>query len=132
MADLNGDGYDDFAIAFQPASGNPYVNIYLGAANMPASLTAWRTISTSGISVTLTPTAGDFDGDGEMDFAILESIAPASGGTPTSGNTYLFWSIATKGQNLTLLDADVSIDSECNRRNRRSYRFDGHQRRSQK
>lgn len=109
------DGYDDFGVVFQPVSGNPYVKVYLGAATIPGSLTATKQISrtgtTAGVVVTLTPTADDFDGDGAMDLAVLESVAPSAGGDPISGKTYLFWSIATKPASLTLSDADVIIDS---------------------
>src|SRR5207253_2532642 len=68
-------------------------------------------------ALSLIPVAGDFDGDGKADLAILEKIGPlAADGSivPNVTRVFVFWNIAAKtGRlDLTLGDADLVINSD--------------------
>ncbi|MCA9091868.1 MAG: VCBS repeat-containing protein [Planctomycetaceae bacterium] len=119
LGDLNGDGYDDFAIT-QEQSGASGVDhqilIYFGAATIPAQprITITREGLSSGLMVKLTPTSGDFDGDGRLDLAILETVTQASTGIQLSGRVYLFKAAQlTTDASLKLTDAVQVIESDA-------------------
>jgi len=115
------DGYGDFAVV-QNVPGTTVasqVQVYLGGAVL--SIVPAVTITNVGptslygffLSETLTPVAGDFDGDGRGDLAILDSTSLSNAGqlTPIASQVYVFWHVADHGPTLTLANADAVIDS---------------------
>ncbi len=67
------------------------------------------------LQVSLAVTAGDFNGDGKTDLAVLETTELDDNGvlTPYSGRVYIFWSISdpSTSHQLTLSQAGTIIDS---------------------
>ena len=133
MGDFNRDGYSDFAIvnamrdSFTTLEGKnlfaveDQVMVFAGASTINMSYQAIRTIERSGTlpgtAVTLRPTAGDFDGDGTTDLAILETIRSINTNGTTrslSSTVYVYWDIG--GHNwsstLTLTQASASFTSD--------------------
>ncbi|MEQ1828967.1 MAG: FG-GAP repeat protein, partial [Pirellula sp.] len=90
------DGYDDFATVSTTSTGQQ-ISIIAGSplsggvAQVVRKIV--RTGSTLGLTVTLQPVAGDFNGDGKTDLAVLETIGNISS-APVAGTVYLFWNIA--------------------------------------
>ena len=115
LGDTNQDGYSEFSAVRQDTAGDDSeVIVYRGSADTVSLATSIRRNGpTENVSVTLTPSLGDFNGDENQDLAILESIRSTSGSTPISGRVYVFTSIASKfgASNITLANADSIIDS---------------------
>ncbi len=127
LGDINGDGYQDFATVQESSSQSELsALVFLGGAT--PSTTAAYTIDDDGptevggvpLRVTLSVTAGDFNGDGKPDLAVLKttdlvnSNTPTTPPTPYSGRLYIFWSITDPStpHQLTLSEAGTIINSD--------------------
>ncbi len=118
------DAFDDLAIVTR-ANGltdvDGAVEIHYGQPQSWFQNTLGRTISrtgpTSGYQVRLTPTTGDYDGDGRADLAILETVSLAGSNAilgPISGTLYVYYNINDPARPVTMnlaADADVTITS---------------------
>ncbi len=109
--DTTPDGYTDFALSSSGISTASVV-IYKGAAGANAALpygSIGATFSQSvpaGRSIVLTPSSGDFNGDGRADLAILERATSSSSGLQIGGNVYFFYDV---GSRLTGGTASIEI-----------------------
>ena len=133
LGDFNRDGYSDFAMvnarrdSFTTLEGKnlfaveDQVMVFAGASTINMSYQAMRTIERGGTlpgtAVTLKPTAGDFDGDGTTDLAILETIRSinTNGTTRTLSSTvYVYWDIGGNNwsSTLNLSQANTSFTSD--------------------
>ena len=93
LADLNNDGYGDFA--FDTSSG---LNVYYGSPSFTSATPTAKVI----LGMNLTAAAGDFDGDGKMDLAVTASDGSLPG-------VFIFHSIADLGTTLALSQADLVL-----------------------
>jgi probable HAF family extracellular repeat protein len=141
LGDLNGDGYADFAITrstedsgLQHGSvlgfyGAPRLAPGIVRADTTASFIIQRTSTTlpGGVALEgpIDVTAGDFNGDGQMDLAIGTPSSEESNTTTgvtfdqeSHGSVYLFWDVAGKltpqNKTLSLDDADVTLQGVGN------------------
>ncbi|MCX2983455.1 hypothetical protein EYC98_21560, partial [Halieaceae bacterium IMCC14734] len=95
LGDLNNDGYDDFALA-----SSQDLRVFLGSVGiLDAGALGAPAYTITGTD--LTATAGDFNGDGNRDLAVLDA----------SGAIGIFSSLAANPQGtvLTLADADTTL-----------------------
>ncbi|MEZ6088781.1 MAG: FG-GAP-like repeat-containing protein [Pirellulaceae bacterium] len=95
LGDLNSDGFDDFALTSEDRS-----EVYLGQADTVAMLSS-PLVTVTGDQLHLT--AGDFNGDGEVDLAFT------SIGLDNSNSIHIFDAIGRKSGNLELDDADRTV-----------------------
>ncbi|TWT90272.1 Bifunctional hemolysin/adenylate cyclase precursor [Pseudobythopirellula maris] len=93
LGDLDGDGYDDFAL-----SGATGTRVYFGAADFSLAGAPRFTLSEAGLAIS----AGDYNGDGAADLAVADA---------TAGAVHVFWSIGSASGVLALGSADVTLDA---------------------
>ncbi|MEQ9380101.1 MAG: PKD domain-containing protein [Pirellulales bacterium] len=126
LGDINGDGFDDFAVLeYDPAGVSIERAIVIHLGNTSPEISPSYTIARTGptqlggqaLKVTLSAAAGDFDFDGRPDLAVLEHTAIQADGTQIDGRVLVFWSIADQlanlepDESLKLSDADLVIES---------------------
>lgn len=136
LGDLNQDGYDDFALSRTREDGATAAGsllIYRGSANFSTASAASLTVRQAdtadlGASLSLvgglTGSAGDFNGDGQMDLAvgrptsILTDSRSANPDVSTildaqqRGDVSLFFSISSAASTLSLAEASVVLRGE--------------------
>ncbi len=88
------DGYDDYAIVTSTNGVAEKLQVYFGGMSTPAqNLTVARSGTISNVKAQITPTTGDFDGDGRVDLAVLETVVLNSTNAPILGQVYIFSNI---------------------------------------
>ncbi|MEQ1825056.1 MAG: SUMF1/EgtB/PvdO family nonheme iron enzyme, partial [Pirellula sp.] len=116
LSDLQNDGFDDFAGIWQQSNGNDSEVVLFYGSDSGAHIagSVLRDGGSPGVTVRLFPNAGDFNGDGKLDLAILESVSATASSISISGRVYVFSNIASRigSGNLTLANADMIIDSD--------------------
>jgi len=128
LGDANTDGYDDFAVvtselsSFRTSLGSNRIDdqvlVYLGSTSLVGSTsptpsrTLFRSGAAVGTDVILTPTAGDWNGDGKTDLAVLESVR-LTDGDAISGKLFVFWDFLADswGSTIALSNASLVIES---------------------
>ena len=122
LGELDRDGYDDFATVVRSTNADvdDRIDIFRGVPErLNGDTESWYRFSTIhrvggtlGVTVSLTPAAGDFDGDGDADLAILESTRLVGGGAATDGKVHLFWDAGALDRDVALSDAGLLITSQ--------------------
>ncbi len=139
LGDLNRDGYADFAVSESGTSTGASgfdVQVYYGGTSIATTpqFTLKGSAADSGLAVVLSPVAGDFNGDGLFDLAILEStgqvvigspndtvsrLIPSAGALtqlnsikqikPITGTVHVFWNAAHLSENVALSLANTRL-----------------------
>ncbi|MCA9048123.1 MAG: VCBS repeat-containing protein, partial [Planctomycetaceae bacterium] len=106
MGDVDGDGRSDVFNIVQTSDNDTAVSLGVSSRRSPVVITA---ATTPGTLQTLSVMAGDIDGDGRSDLAVLRTRKTITGGTQVDGTLFVFFDLLNQPASLSLTDADVVI-----------------------